>query len=271
MWTDLLSRTRTSVRVAVGVTVLGAVLLAPFNVAGQTLRGRVVDSTTGAGIPDAIIRLVTMLDSVVATATADTSGYFDMRGPGSGEFRVAAERTSYLTQTSGPIRLTAGATTEVILRLSVGAVPLEPITVVAESRVPWLDRVGFYTRKDRGFGRFIERPDIDKRNPRRFSELFQGVPGVRVIYHGPAQGYDVQMRAGGVSGFGSSNSQCLPNVYVDGLKVADSQPPAQRYDLNAIVPTDVEAVEIYSSVAQLPAEYGGATAACGVVLIWTRR
>jgi hypothetical protein len=35
-------------------------------------------------------------------------------------------------------------------------------------------------------------------------------------------------------------------------------------------PDNIEAIEVYNGVAQVPAQYGGAHSACGVVLIWLR-
>jgi hypothetical protein len=44
-----------------------------------------------------------------------------------------------------------------------------------------------------------------------------------------------------------------------------------RADLNGVVsPSQIEAVELYSSAANTPVQYGGVNSACGVILIWTR-
>jgi hypothetical protein len=68
---------------------------------------------------------------------------------------------------------------------------------------------------------------------------------------------------------------CRPAVYVDGTYVFGGRnTPAgtegDRID-DYVIPTEVEAVEVYDSPGSLPAEFGGSRAGCGVVVIWTRR
>ena len=40
-------------------------------------------------------------------------------------------------------------------------------------------------------------------------------------------------------------------------------------DLDWISPDAVSAMEIYRSTAEVPPQYGGSDASCGVILIWT--
>ena len=43
------------------------------------------------------------------------------------------------------------------------------------------------------------------------------------------------------------------------------------YDVNTLPIPELVAVEIYRSPAEVPMEYGGPSAECGVVLFWTMR
>jgi hypothetical protein len=71
-----------------------------------------------------------------------------------------------------------------------------------------------------------------------------------------------------------------PAIYLDGLLVDGSDSPnAKRFriglinemfDMENLTPGDVEAVEVYRSPGEWPAEFGRTEASC-VVLIWTRR
>ena len=65
---------------------------------------------------------------------------------------------------------------------------------------------------------------------------------------------------------------CFMAVYLDGALFwsPDMGDFAQPPDLSKFNPLDLEAVEVYRSAAELPIEYGGTNAACGVVLLWTR-
>lgn len=42
-------------------------------------------------------------------------------------------------------------------------------------------------------------------------------------------------------------------------------------DFTQFVAMDIEAVEIYRGAGSVPGEFGGGDAACGAVVIWTRR
>jgi hypothetical protein len=41
-------------------------------------------------------------------------------------------------------------------------------------------------------------------------------------------------------------------------------------DLREFALTGLDAVEVYRSAAEVPLEYGGANAGCGVILLWSR-
>lgn len=73
-------------------------------------------------------------------------------------------------------------------------------------------------------------------------------------------------------------------VYLNGAKVGRGgmvregagkleglQLGAVATDLRLFDIASLEAVEVYRSAAQVPQEYGGPTAACGVLLLWTRQ
>jgi outer membrane cobalamin receptor len=121
-----------------------------------------------------------------------------------------------------------------------------------------------------GHGRFVLRSDIEERQPRRLSDLLRGMPGVRVFSDGWFS--DIRLRASGVTGFNASQTtMCLPPVRIDGILVSHGNAgPGDRYNIDSLMPHDVEAIEIYAGPAQVPAQFGGANSACGIVLIWTR-
>ncbi|MGH7501791.1 MAG: TonB-dependent receptor plug domain-containing protein [Longimicrobiales bacterium] len=151
------------------------------------------------------------------------------------------------------------------------AVPLNALTISVEGGVPALDRVGFYERRRMGHGRFIERDDVVRRNPRRLSDLLQGMPGVRIVTDGWFS--DVRLRASGLTGFNATPAMmCFPPVFLDGIVVSHGNAePGDRYNVDSILPQDIEAIEVYTGPAQVPAKYGGANSACGIMLIWTRQ
>ena len=53
-------------------------------------------------------------------------------------------------------------------------------------------------------------------------------------------------------------------IYIDGMRLFGQT-------LNdAIHPSDIGGIEVYSSAARLPAQFRGVDAGCGVILVWTR-
>jgi hypothetical protein len=95
-------------------------------------------------------------------------------------------------------------------------------------------------------------------------QILSRVNGTKLVYAGRNQ-YIVFNRA--ATTFALSGGGCLPTLYVDGVKVSYGG----GMDINAVVTPDmVEAVELYASAAQIPAQYNGMQSACGVILIWTR-
>lgn len=259
-------------RTSIGLA-LAVLAFMPLHVVGQSIRGRVLETGSTRAIPATQIQLLDSSNEVIAAATADDSARFALDVPQAGEYRLRLERLGYTTAVVGPIRVSSTGVTEVTLRLGVDAVPLDALTIEAEARTPWLDRVGFYERRKLGLGHFIERDDIVKRAPRKLTDLFRGIAGVRVVTVPHVS--DLELRAGGADSFGmrgAGNLRCRPPIFLDGLLVSHSKVEISgRYDLDSILPTDIEAIEVYASASQVPPQYGGAHSACGVVLLWTRK
>jgi hypothetical protein len=110
----------------------------------------------------------------------------------------------------------------------------------------------FYARRQsNSFGRYFEQSDIEKRHPQFISELFRQVPGVSLSASGRV-GNTLRIRG------------CAPLVWVDGVRI----PKAQIDEV--VTPSDVAAVEIYSSFAGIPAQFFDRSATCGTVLVWSR-
>lgn len=66
---------------------------------------------------------------------------------------------------------------------------------------------------------------------------------------------------------------CWPRIYLDGTVVERGgfREPLGAFDA-LVRANNVEGIEVYSSPAEIPVQYGGATgSACGVYLIWTKR
>jgi len=77
---------------------------------------------------------------------------------------------------------------------------------------------------------------------------------------------------------GGGNRGCPVVFYLDGIKLNATAGLGTelmgREKLEAVLrlsPSQIEGVEVYKGAAQLPAEFGGSDAECGVIAVWTRR
>lgn len=174
------------------------------------------------------------------------------------------------------IRVATGRVTNVRVSLSVDPVALEPIEVSVERREVKLQEVGFYHRRHTGFGKYLDRQDIEQRGPMEVTDLFTGMTGVE-IYPDPFNGIEkyVVLRVGrlpiptGSTEDGSPGyNRCFPTVYIDGLLTSHGGTEPARLD-SFLNTTAIAGMEVYTSEAGLPPQYARGTF-CGVILIWTR-
>ena len=231
--------------------------------AAQVVRGRVLDAAGGFPIPLAQANLVNEEGREVVETVANPNGRFLLEAPEAGPYYLYAEGMGYLASLEGPLFLGRGDTLDVEFRLQASPIPMDSILVRGERESHQMRMVGFYERKAMGLGTFIEREKIEERAPRQVTDLFMTVPGIRVVPKGGGLGRNV-LASRRMTTF-STGLLCLPSLFIDGI-------PADPSDIDSLIdPLDVEAMEFYAGGAQTPAQYSGASAGCGVVLIWSRR
>ncbi len=230
----------------------------------QVVRGRLLEAYTDRPIEAADVALASEDGRPLANAITDAGGHFHLAAPGAGRFLLQAQRLGYRSALEGPFDLGARDTLRVEFRIQLQPIELDSLHVAAEARSPRLERTGFYERRRRQPGHFITREEIERKQPVDAFSLFRALPGVHVIVRGNASSA-VILRGG----FGHSlqNVMCYPRVYLDGVLVGRSSAADVLRDLD---PWRIEAIEIYRSPAEVPAQYGGTSSGCGVILLWTR-
>jgi hypothetical protein len=74
---------------------------------------------------------------------------------------------------------------------------------------------------------------------------------------------------------GAPSGLCYSAVYLDNMRMYAGRPTANQseplFDINSIPVAEIEAIEYYASVSQLPAKYLTPGAVCGVLVIHTLR
>ncbi len=218
---------------------------------GQTYRVSGVVTDTGRQ-PLADVE-ITAGDTGTSTlgAKTDGQGRFELGRFRPGILFLRVRRLGYEQRT---VQVDVGAggqssLVEIVLR----AVPQELANVyVTASSHGKLS--GFYERKQqRGtFGRFLAEEEIRRMGPRNASDLFRNVPGISFAAS-PNGGNAIRMRG------------CQPMVRVD-----DQRVPGAELD-EVVSPSDIAAIEFYSSAAGVPAQYvERGNRLCGLILVWTK-
>jgi Carboxypeptidase regulatory-like domain/TonB-dependent Receptor Plug Domain len=259
----------------------------------QVIRGRVIEAGTEKPVPGARVTAHLVEDTTGRLAVTDDEGRFELRLRVPGAYLVDVARLGYRPQHRGPLDLRRGQVISFDVVLPVVPLTLDPVTVQAQVNATMLQQVGFYGRMRSDFGHFITRDQIEARRARRASDLLGVIPGVSVLPDRRSPGQvRVQMRGSRLA----EGGMCSPRVFVDGLVAirGDARPPGPTGDqqnneeqrslgddprspepeLDDVVrPDDIEAIEVYRSASQVPAEFGGASmfTRCGVIVIWTRR
>jgi hypothetical protein len=161
---------------------------------------------------------------------------------------------------------------EVELRISAATVAIDPLTVTARVAPPRrrsLQVAGFYERERAGLGEFLRREDIERLSNMNIVQVIDRMPGTSIIGNGAKQ-VIVFERASTVGTLSRSQrgvrpDMCLPKLFLDGVNMSYVD------GLNGVAtPQQIEAVEAYRSASELPPQYSGVDAACGVILLWTR-
>jgi hypothetical protein len=242
---------------------LGAAASAAQQVAvsAQVVTGRVLEAETGRPLTDVVVILRSTAGQDIADVVTDTAGAFRVQSPRFGRFVLVATLIGMETVTSPPFDVELGSM-DVVLRMAARAVPLDPLTVETRSSADLGFLHGYYERMDRnqraGIGRFITRDQIERRNPISNGDLFRGLPRL-TVHEERGRGAHVTMRG--------AQGECIPAVFVDGIRMNRR---GRAYVDENTRPSDLEGVEIYTGLAQMPGVYHDERN-CGVILFWSRR
>lgn len=131
---------------------------------------------------------------------------------------------------------------------------LAPVTVEAE-RSLGPRYASFERRKRTGSGQYVTREDIEKFQYSSLQDVARAMRGTTIeCGGGGSQSCYIRMVR--------APMRCLPEYIVD-----------DNVD-NIFGPTipvrDIEALEVYTGPADVPGEYAGRNAGCGVIVIWSR-
>ena len=204
-------------------------------------------------------------------AATGASGRFVFEGIQPGSYTALFRLVGYRPILQA-IRVTRRDTVWVNPLLVAGAVELPPLEVnVEENRPHGSGLEAFEERRKMGFGKFIDSGMLREMDNRRVGDVLARYTNVKLIRTAD------RVYAHSSRQVGPNNGNCWMQVIVDGMVVYK---PEYQFLPRALPPPDlsreyvvseIEKMAVYASAAGTPAEFNSASAACGTIVIWTRR
>lgn len=217
------------------------------------LSGTVVDHTSGAVVTSAdIVQL-----GVGRRVVSDSLGKFLMTDLPTGIVRLMVRVRGFPT-TIVAVALASGESMSRVIELDstvVGRSTVQklPTEAVVAPRPPAPRYVDFERRRAIGRGQYLVREDLERGGYSSLQDAMRGLRGVNVECGG-GNGCAIRMAR--------APMRCSPEYIVD-----------ERVD-NTFGPNtpirDMEGVEVYTGPSDVPGEFAGRNAGCGVIVIWTR-
>jgi hypothetical protein len=238
--------------------------------AAQAVRVTAADSTGGAPLAEALVRVEAEDGSLAGAGFTAADGSVVLRVRQPGTYRVWAERSGYLRGEVAGITVVRGAPTPVTVRLGRRPFALDTVMVVTRAdRLMGMEsgRDGFARRRSYGLGVFLDSAYVTARRPRTSYaiDLLGGIPGIRLMNVSRSERFARSDRGW----------KCL-KLLLDGQPLNLNLPGSgPRRELNHVIGTrDVVSVEVYREFSEVPPEFHVYTQNgiynCGLILIWTR-
>lgn len=224
-----------------------------------TLSGQVTDRSTGKPIAAARLGLRGQSQSVLS----DSVGDYTLTGLPAGAAQIVV-RAAHFPELNVVVELVAGQVTLRPMRLDSTALgrlaaarALPAVDVSAPAPAESYRLVGFEERRRTGRGQYLTEAQIAKSGAYNVADAVRNLRGVTYECGGPGIGVEachVRMSR--------APMRCRPEYVVD--EQTDN-------DFGATVPIrDIVGIEVYTGPTDVPGEFAGRNAGCGVIVIWTR-
>lgn len=222
------------------------------------MHGRVVDKSSHAGVPRATIAL----SSDGRTVTTDSMGRYVFANLPSGSIRFVIRAGGFpATHLITDVRVGEGFERTIELDSTAAGMTPHPLLPMVTAAAPVVSYglVDFERRRHTGQGQYLSDEEIQKSGAANLQDATRGMRGIALHCGGTpnvigGNGCRIQMIRAPMN--------CQPQYVVD-----------DRVD-NMFGPStpirDIVALEVYAGPTDVPGEFAGSSAGCGVVVIWTR-
>ncbi|HKW47381.1 MAG TPA: carboxypeptidase-like regulatory domain-containing protein [Gemmatimonadaceae bacterium] len=254
---------RVGLLAGVCVALTQALVAQPPRDSAATLVGRILDATDTGAVANADVRI----GGTNLIARSDGRGRFRLTGVPAGRREIEVRYFRYSPR-KDTVLFVAGDSLRLDIYLKRLPQLLSELVVHGRAfRVPH----GFesvYERGSRGWGTFITREQIDSVGPKDVKTLFEGIKGVVVgqdgVYFNRCYGNPVMWGE-------------YAELWFDGQRVTNfetSQDPRDPRMMNAFLetlpPSEIQAIEVYTSSVNIPAEFTSGGSPCAVIAIWRK-
>jgi hypothetical protein len=228
--------------------------------AGEDGLGALRGSVHFAGDSGALYGVEISIEGTILSSHSAADGAIRINAIPPGRYSVLARRFGFVPARAS-VDVVAGGVYDLDVALAALPVALARVTIRGESRVvpPYLEDA--YRRGASGHGTFLTAEDIDRMHPMDVQSVIASVPGAHVNQAGISFarcGYGLDFSFG-----------ARLQIYIDGTRVTYGTPESTDLALKTIHVAQIQAMEVYRGVSQIPAEF--LADACAVIAIWTKR
>ena len=216
--------------------------------AQATLRGRVIDSEVGTALGGAIVEI----QRGPAPVTTDSLGQFEAHGIAAGATEIKIRVIGY-AEGVFVVRMPDSGMVGGVFPLDFTGYRLSAVVVQARTQLLAPRYLDFEARRQRGLGAYLRWDELAKKGYGSIGDALHVVRGVRVQCD--QQTFECFV-------FMARTPQCQPTWWVDGMQV-------QSFHENTPI-SDVYGIEVYRGPGEVPGEFSGSNAACGVIVVWTK-
>jgi hypothetical protein len=226
---------------------LAAVAAAGSLDAQSLVRGRVMDSETGASLVGARVRLAANLELVT-----DSLGRFSTTALPPGRASVSVRLIGYAPG-AFEIRVRDGGAQDETFSLDYNGQQLPMVSVNARAEQMMSRYSDFEMRRQRGMGTYKRWDQLVDGKFVSVGDALRTIPGVRI---------NCDQKAFECRAYMARSPRCEPTWIIDGMEAAS-------FHENTPI-KDVYGIEVYRGASEVPGEYAGANAGCGVIVLWTK-
>lgn len=231
-----------------GLALIAVAVAAETVDAQATIRGHVIDSELGDPLAGAVVHI----RGVPSAFITDSLGRFEATGLQPGEASVNVEMIGF-TPGLFKVQLSGSDKLDRDFALDFSGHQLADVVVQARAERLMPRYVDFERRRQRGLGAYFRWDELKEASYTSVGDALRTVRGVRIRCNQQTfECFAAMVRS----------PQCPPTWWIDGFQVSS-------FHENTPI-RDVYGIEIYRGAGEVPGEFSGSNAACGVIVMWTK-